>query len=77
MKKIKKVIVIALVTTMLLGSTLTVNAAMSCLYCGKNLVASTPTGTHCNTMGCNAPVTFYACSSCHSGWYMCSNWDMN
>lgn len=64
MKKIKKLIVIALATTMLLGATITASAA-SCSY------SQVSWGNNCRSCGAGS-FPLYKCSV-HSGEYKCGS----
>lgn len=74
MKKMKKIIVIALAATMLFGNMLTVNAASTtCLNCGsKTSVAETLNGFCYYSTSCHAPKFFYACAKCKCYWEKCT-----
>lgn len=80
MKQIKKLVTIGLISAMVLGTTLTANAAprwgnFVCATCGY---ANKPQSGYrmpyaCRVEGCNAAVIHYNCDGCAHGWDECTS----
>lgn len=74
MRKVKKLLVIVLATTMLFGSTLSVDAASKkCPNCGSTTAVTDKVYGFCHHVTyCHAPVIFYACANCKHYWEICT-----
>lgn len=75
MKKVKKVIVLAMSCIMLLGAAMPTQAAVrTCSFCGSYKLNYTYLAwSECYTTNCGAGVFQYLCNSCHKYYRLCSD----